>query len=149
MNNTLLAKELNNKQSIASGVKSFWADYFNLEKDINIIPMRFVDYPFWEEKGQQQLETNIYRAVVTDIDNSYVTVSIENVNDYQAECYILERKLFDFSVKVEDIVELVVENMPGQSCIKTRKYIKNQYYKDKEDNIISKILKNIDEEDDF
>ena len=96
-----------------------------------------------------QIDTTIYRAVVTDIDNINVIVNIENPFADQSECYVLERTLFDFDVKINDWIEVIIENIPGQSCIKTRKYIKSLYYKDKENQVISNILKNIDEEDDF
>lgn len=144
-----IAKELNNIQNSANSIKEFWLNYFDIKPISEELPIKHIDYPFWEDRGQTQIDTTIYRAVVTDIDNSNVIVNIENPFADQSECYVLERTLFDFDVKINDWIEVIIENIPGQSCIKTRKYVKSLYYKNKENQVISNILKNIDEEDDF
>lgn len=149
MNSTLLTEKLNNKQDIASNVKSFWNNYFGTPTCRQIFLTEEINYPFWENKNQFQTDFCAYHGVITAIDSNFVTVNIENPYSDQSECYILERKLFDFCINIEDMVEIIVENIPGQTCIKTHKYIKNQYYSDKENCIISKIIRNINEEDDF
>ena len=143
----LLAKELDNKQTAANEMISFWSSYLKV-KPANVFKIKNVVYPFWESR-KEQVETNIYNSVITDIENKQVTVEIENPYTGDSECYVLEQDLFDFSINIGDIVELIIEKTLGNFSIKTRKYIKTQYYKEKEDAIKKKILKNIDEEDDI
>jgi len=149
MNSVLLTEKLNGKQDVANNVKSFWSDYFGILPCKQIFLTEEINYPFWESRNQLQTDSCTYYGVITAIDNNFVTINIENPYSDQSECYMLERKLFDFCINVEDMVEIIVENIPGQSCIKTRKYIKNQYYRDKENYIIDKIVRNANEEDDF
>ena len=95
-----IAKELNNIQNSANSIKEFWLNYFDIKPISEELPIKHIDYPFWEDRGQTQIDTTIYRAVVTDIDNSNVIVNIENPFADQSECYVLERTLFDFDVKI-------------------------------------------------
>ena len=147
MNSVLITKELDNRQNTANNMIAFWSSCIKA-KPINVFKIKKTVYPFWESR-KEQVETNIYHPVITDITNEQVTVEVENIYTGDSECYVLEKDLFDFSINIGDMVELIVEKTPGNFSIKAKKYIKTQYYKEKEDTVIKRILKNIDEEDDI
>lgn len=144
----LLLKQLDDKELAAKYVKNLWFNCSKI-KQSSTIQRTKRDYAFWENRKNSEIESITYVAVVTDINNSNVTICIENTKEDQPECYVLNRKLFDFNISVEDFVRITIINEPGLFCIKPQEYIKSQYYKDKENNIIQKILDSDDYEDDF
>lgn len=143
-----LIKQFEDKELSAKYVRKLWFSCSKIKQN-STIPRKKRNYAFWENKKNSAIESTTYVAVITDINdiNNNVTICIENTREDQPECYVLNRKLFDFNINVEDFVRITVINEPGSYCIKTQEYVKSQSCKDEEDDIIQKILASNDEDD--
>ena len=91
----------------------------------------------------------IYIGSIANVQEDSVTISFESNNNTKEYCSF-DKKLFNFEYNINDLVVLKKnQSLDGITCFYFEKYTKNKEYIERENEILSYLRNNMDEEDDF